>query len=52
MPPAPFPGLTRSTRRVIEWSGVSTILATPFENDGTLDVAGIPRLVERTVSDS
>jgi 4-hydroxy-tetrahydrodipicolinate synthase len=31
---------------MIEWSGIFHIAATPFVDDGTLDGAGIPRLVE------
>jgi 4-hydroxy-tetrahydrodipicolinate synthase len=31
---------------MIDWSGVFHITATPFTDDGTLDVAGLPRLVE------
>lgn len=34
---------------MIEWSGIFHIMATPFDNDGTLDVAGIPRLVGRAM---
>ena len=31
---------------MISWSGVFHILATPFREDGALDVAGLPRLIE------
>ncbi|MFI5326623.1 MAG: dihydrodipicolinate synthase family protein [Candidatus Rokuibacteriota bacterium] len=31
---------------MITWSGVFHILATPFREDGALDVAGLPRLIE------
>ena len=31
---------------MIEWSGIYHILATPFLDDGALDVEGIPRLVD------
>jgi 4-hydroxy-tetrahydrodipicolinate synthase len=31
---------------MIAWSGVFHILATPFREDGALDTAGLPRLVE------
>jgi 4-hydroxy-tetrahydrodipicolinate synthase len=35
---------------VISWSGVFHILATPFREDGTLDVAGLPRLIESALA--
>lgn len=35
---------------MIAWSGIFHILATPFTDDGTLDVAGLPRLVERALA--
>jgi 4-hydroxy-tetrahydrodipicolinate synthase len=35
---------------MIDWSGVFHILATPFTDDGALDVAGIPRLVEAVLA--
>src|SRR5689334_16117262 len=31
---------------MIEWSGIYHILATPFLDDGSLDVEGIPHLIE------
>src|SRR5882724_3829400 len=31
---------------MIDWSGISHILATPFLDDGALDAEGIPRLVD------
>ena len=34
---------------MIEWAGVYHIMATPFTDDGALDVAGLPRLVERAL---
>src|SRR5687767_14873469 len=30
---------------MIDWSGIFHILATPFTDDGALDVGGLPRLV-------
>jgi hypothetical protein len=30
---------------VIDWSGIFHILATPFSDDGALDVDGLPRLI-------
>jgi 4-hydroxy-tetrahydrodipicolinate synthase len=35
---------------MIEWSGVFHILATPFGDDGALDVDGLPRLVEAVLA--
>jgi 4-hydroxy-tetrahydrodipicolinate synthase len=35
---------------VIGWSGIFHILATPFTDDGALDVAGLPRLLERALA--
>jgi 4-hydroxy-tetrahydrodipicolinate synthase len=35
---------------VISWSGVFHILATPFREDGALDVAGLPRLIESALA--
>lgn len=35
---------------MITWSGVFHILATPFREDGALDVAGLPRLIESALS--
>lgn len=35
---------------MITWSGVFHILATPFRDDGALDVAGFPRLIESVLS--
>lgn len=34
---------------MIDWSGIFHITATPFSDDGALDVAGLPRLVERAL---
>jgi 4-hydroxy-tetrahydrodipicolinate synthase len=34
---------------MIEWAGVYHIMATPFTDDGALDVGGLPRLVERAL---
>lgn len=34
---------------MIDWSGIFHIAATPFSDDGALDVAGLPRLVERAL---
>src|SRR3989442_4147292 len=31
---------------MIDWSGIFHILATPFLDDGALDVEGLPRLVD------
>ncbi|HET7876960.1 MAG TPA: dihydrodipicolinate synthase family protein [Methylomirabilota bacterium] len=33
----------------IQWAGIFHIMATPFREDGALDAAGLPRLVERAV---
>jgi len=30
----------------IDWSGIFHILATPFTEDATLDLDGVPKLVE------
>ena len=30
----------------ITWSGIFHILATPFRDDGALDIEGLPHLVE------
>jgi 4-hydroxy-tetrahydrodipicolinate synthase len=35
---------------VIDWSGIFHILATPFTDDGALDVDGPPRLVETALA--
>ena len=35
---------------VIDWSGIFHILATPFSDDGALDVDGLPRLVEAVLA--
>jgi 4-hydroxy-tetrahydrodipicolinate synthase len=35
---------------MIEWSGIFHILATPFADDGALDVEGLPRLVEAVLA--
>ena len=35
---------------MIDWSGVFHILATPFREDGALDIAGLPRLVESALA--
>ena len=35
---------------MITWSGIYHILATPFREDGALDVAGLPRLVESALA--
>jgi 4-hydroxy-tetrahydrodipicolinate synthase len=35
---------------VIDWSGIFHILATPFTDDGALDVDGLPRLVEAVLA--
>lgn len=35
---------------MIDWSGIFHIMATPFRDDGALDVDGIPRLVERVLA--
>src|ERR671918_1202793 len=35
---------------MIDWSGIFHILATPFGDDGTLDVDGLPRLVEAVLA--
>ena len=35
---------------MISWSGVFHILATPFREDGALDVAGLPRLIESALA--
>ncbi len=35
---------------MIGWSGIFHILATPFTDDGALDVAGLPRLLERALA--
>jgi 4-hydroxy-tetrahydrodipicolinate synthase len=34
---------------MIDWSGIFHIMATPFGDEGALDVPGIPRLVERAI---
>ena len=44
-----WPDLPRSAS-VIDWSGVFHILATPFTEDGALDLAGVPRLVEAVLA--
>ncbi len=35
---------------MIAWSGIFHILATPFREDGALDVAGLPRLIESALA--
>jgi 4-hydroxy-tetrahydrodipicolinate synthase len=35
---------------VIDWSGIYHILATPFLDDGALDVEGVPRLVDAVLA--
>lgn len=35
---------------MITWSGIFHILATPFREDGALDTAGLPRLVESALA--
>jgi 4-hydroxy-tetrahydrodipicolinate synthase len=35
---------------MIDWTGIFHILATPFADDGTLDVDGLPRLVEAVLA--
>ncbi|MGH7349917.1 MAG: dihydrodipicolinate synthase family protein [Candidatus Rokuibacteriota bacterium] len=35
---------------MIAWSGIFHILATPFRDDGALDTAGLPRLVEAALA--
>ena len=35
---------------MIKWSGIFHILATPFREDGALDVAGLPRLIESALT--
>jgi 4-hydroxy-tetrahydrodipicolinate synthase len=35
---------------LIAWSGIFHILATPFREDGALDVAGLPRLIESALA--
>jgi len=35
---------------MIDWSGIFHILATPFTDDGALDVEGLPRLVEAVLA--
>lgn len=35
---------------MIAWSGVFHILATPFREDGALDIAGLPHLIESVLS--
>ena len=35
---------------MIAWSGIFHILATPFREDGALDIAGFPRLIEFALS--
>lgn len=35
---------------MISWSGIYHILATPFREDGALDVAGLPRLIEAALA--
>jgi 4-hydroxy-tetrahydrodipicolinate synthase len=37
---------------MLDWSGVYHILATPFRDDGALDVDGIPRLVDAVLRSS
>jgi 4-hydroxy-tetrahydrodipicolinate synthase len=34
---------------MIDWSGIFHIMATPFTDDGALDVPGVPHLVERAI---
>ena len=35
---------------MITWSGIYHILATPFREDGALDTAGLPRLIESALA--
>jgi 4-hydroxy-tetrahydrodipicolinate synthase len=35
---------------LIAWSGIFHILATPFREDGALDLAGLPRLIEAALA--
>jgi 4-hydroxy-tetrahydrodipicolinate synthase len=35
---------------MIDWSGIFHILATPFTDDGALDVDGLPRLIEAVLA--
>jgi 4-hydroxy-tetrahydrodipicolinate synthase len=35
---------------VIDWSGIYHILATPFTDEGALDLDGVPRLIERALA--
>ena len=35
---------------MIAWAGIFHILATPFREDGALDIAGLPRLIESVLS--
>ena len=35
---------------MISWSGIYHILATPFREDGELDIAGLPRLIESALA--
>jgi len=35
---------------MIDWSGIFHVLATPFTDDGALDVEGLPRLVEAVLA--
>jgi 4-hydroxy-tetrahydrodipicolinate synthase len=35
---------------MVDWSGIYHILATPFTDDGALDVDGLPRLVEAVLA--
>jgi 4-hydroxy-tetrahydrodipicolinate synthase len=35
---------------VIAWAGIFHILATPFREEGALDIAGLPRLIESVLS--
>lgn len=35
---------------MIDWSGIFHITVTPFTDDGAVDVAGLPRLVERALA--
>ena len=35
---------------MIDWSGIYHILATPFTDEGALDLDGVPRLIERALA--
>ena len=42
--------MTGALDPMIGWSGIFHILATPFREDGALDVEGLPRLVESALA--